>query len=157
MSIPQPARPRRPFSLLVADDDPIIRDAVGIILRTHGYAMTFAENGTDAWEKAGTEEFDLALVDLNMPGINGFDFIARCRASAGLRNLPVIVITGLSDPEACERAFDLGATSYVTKPLNWALFKHTVWYVLRNEAREAEIRELKARIGMETRAPAPTL
>lgn len=156
MNAPPPFT-RRPFSILVADDDPITRDAIGLILRSHGYRITFTENGTEAWSKVVEEDFDLVLVDLAMPGMDGFDFIAKCRTSPGLKALPIIVITGLADSEACDRAFDLGATSYVTKPFNWALFNHTVWYVLRSEARDAELRELKARLGMETRAPAPTL
>ena len=147
----------QPFTLLVADDDPVIRDAVDLILRSYGYRLLFAENGKEACSLVDEERVDLALVDLIMPEYSGFDVIAHCRRNNDLARLPIIVMTAATEAEHCDRAFDLGATTYVGKPLHWALFTHTIWYVLRNEARETELRQLKARLGMTTKAPAPVL
>jgi DNA-binding response OmpR family regulator len=66
-------------------------------------------------------------------------------------------MTAATEGEHCDRAFDLGATTYVVKPLQWALFTHTIWYVLRNEARETELRALKAKFGLPTKAPIPVM
>jgi CheY-like chemotaxis protein len=144
------------FTLLVADDDPIIRDAVDLILRTYGYRLLFAENG-QAVSLVDSERVDLAIIDLLMPESNGFDFINHCRRDPALANTPIIVMTAATEAEHCDRAFDLGATTYVVKPLQWALFTHTIWYVLRNEARETELRALKAQLGLPTKAPAPVV
>jgi DNA-binding response OmpR family regulator len=147
----------QPFTLLVADDDPIIRDVVDVTLRSYGYRLLFAATGREACSVLDRERVDLALVDLLMPETSGFDVIAYCRRHDDLTRLPIIVMTAATEAELCDRAFDLGATTYVHKPLHWALFTHTIWYVLRNEARETELRQLKARFGLPTKAPAPLL
>jgi CheY-like chemotaxis protein len=144
----------KPFTLLVADDDPAVRDAVDLILRSYGYRLQFAANGQEACEILDRDRVDLALIDLLMPQFSGFDVIAHCRRRRELARLPIVVMTAATDPEHCDRAFDLGATTYVHKPLQWALLTHTIWYVLRNEAREVELRQLKARLGMPAGVPA---
>jgi DNA-binding response OmpR family regulator len=147
----------QPFTLLVADDDPIVRDLVDVMLRSYGYRLLFAANGREACSLLDREHADLALIDLLMPESSGFDVIAYCRRHDDFARLPIIVMTAATEAEHCDRAFDLGATTYVHKPLHWALFTHTIWYVLRNEARETELRQLKARLGLPTKAPAPLL
>ena len=145
------------FTLLVADDDPIIRDAIDLILRSYGYRMLFAKDGGEAISMVELERVDLAIVDLLMPESNGFDFITHCRRDKALASTPIIVMTAAAEGEHCDRAFDLGATTYVVKPLQWALFTHTIWYVLRNEARETELRALKAKLRMPTKMTAPVM
>lgn len=147
----------QPFTLLVADDDPIVRDVVDVMLRSYGYRLLFAANGREACSALDRERVDLALVDLLMPESSGFDVIAHCRQHDDLARLPIIVMTAATEAEHCDRAFDLGATTYVHKPLHWALFTHTIWYVLRNEARETELLQLKARFGLPTKPPAPVM
>ncbi len=136
----------QPFTLLVADDDPIVRDMIDVILRSYGYRLLFAENGREACQILDRERTDLVLLDLLMPESSGFDVITHCRRKADLARLPIIVMTAPTDAEHCDRAFGIGATTYVHKPLHSALFTHTIWYVLRNEARELELRQLKARL-----------
>ena len=145
------------FTLLVADDDLIIREAISLILRSYGYRLLFASDGREAISIVDSERVDLAVVDLLMPESNGFDFISHCRQDRALAATPIIVMTAATEGENCDRAFDLGATTYVVKPLQWALFTHTIWYVLRNEARETELRALKAKLGLPTKAPAPVM
>jgi CheY-like chemotaxis protein len=147
----------QPFTLLVADDDPIIRDVIDVMLRSYGYRLLFAANGREACTVLDRDPVNLALIDLLMPETSGFEVIEHCRKHDDLTRLPIIVMTAATDAEHCDRAFDLGATTYVHKPLRWALFTHTIWYVLRNEAREIELRQLKARLGLPTKAPAPLL
>jgi DNA-binding response OmpR family regulator len=130
---------------------------VDLILRSYGYRLLFAENGKEACSIVEAERVDLAVVDLLMPQSSGFDVIAHCRLNKDLAMMPIIVMTGVTEAEHCDRALDLGATTYVSKPLHWALFTHTIWYVLRNEARETELRRLKARLGLPTKAPAPVM
>lgn len=136
----------RSYRILVADDDPVIRDVVEMTLKAHGYDLICVPDGLAAWTAVLSQPVDLAIVDLNMPELDGYDFIARCRVNGELARLPIIVLSAAAEEESCGRAFGLGATGYITKPINWPLLAHTVWYVLRNEARETEFRALRARL-----------
>ena len=79
---------------------------------------------------------DLVLLDLEMPVMDGFSVLARLRADAATKDLPVSVQTGREDVEAIDRAFRLGATAFVTKPLNWRLLSYQIRYVLRASGAE---------------------
>ena len=75
---------------------------------------------------------DLVLLDVVMPGLGGFEVCARLRAlDAGLL-VPIIMLTGLDDSESVQRAFDAGATDFISKPINWTLLRFRVRYVLRS-------------------------
>lgn len=134
----------RSYRILIADDDQIIRDTVELTMKAYGYEIVSVDDGMTAWNTVLAEPIDLVLMDLNMPGLDGYDFVARVRLNEDLANLPIVILSGATGDEACDRAFGLGATGYLMKPINWPLLAHTVWYVLRNEAREAEMRMLKA-------------
>ncbi|MCW5696112.1 MAG: response regulator [Bauldia sp.] len=143
----------RALNLLVADDDPASREMVQAALSAYGYNIDTAGDGLTAWNIVQEHVVDLAIVDLNMPELSGYDFIARCRVNDDLMRLPIIVMSAATEDEVAERAFGLGATGYVHKPISWPILSHQVWYVLHNEARAAELRALKARIGIT--APLP--
>lgn len=129
--------------ILVADDDPTMRELATVRLSAHGYHLTDAANGATAWEILGAETFDLAIIDLRMPRLNGFELIELIRGSVAHRYMPIIVITTLNDTGSIERAFGTGATAFVTKPVNWALLIYQVRYVLRASEVERELRRAK--------------
>lgn len=129
----------RSIIALVADDDPTSRLLVGIALE--GYLSTVeAENGLAAVHALEAQNFDIAIVDLDMPIMDGFGVIERARARPESRHLPIIVVTGRDDIVAIERAFALGATSFLSKPINWNIFRHQVSYVLKVARVERETR-----------------
>ena len=132
----------KPILALVADDDPTSRLLVGVALE--GYLTTVeAENGLIAVHALEAESFDIAIVDLDMPVMDGFGVIERARARPETRHLPIIVVTGRDDIVAIERAFALGATSFLSKPINWNIFRHQVSYVLKVARAERDIRAAK--------------
>ena len=135
----------RGASVLVADDDPTSRLLVGATLEGHVGKVVEAANGALAVEALATNSFDIAIMDLHMPVLDGFGFIERARARAETRHLPIIVVTGRDDVVAIERAFALGATSFLCKPLNWSVFRHQVRYVLKVARAEREMRLAKER------------
>jgi signal transduction histidine kinase len=94
--------------------------------------VTEAADGQEAWALLLERTFDLALIDLSMPGIDGFTLIRCMRAHPRTRHLPIVVITSSSDHDAVARAFEAGATSFVTKPVNWALFGHHIDFLIRS-------------------------
>lgn len=123
--------------LLFVDDDPILREFAQVNLASPSTRIDVAAGGEEALERLATDRYDLILLDLEMPGVDGFDVLARLRNAPGLRDVPVIVQTGREDVEAIDRCFHLGATSFVMKPLNWRLLSYQIRYVLRAERRGA--------------------
>lgn len=125
-----------PARMLVVDDDPIQLEFACVYLATPTAAVETslsAEAGLAKLEEAG---FDIALIDLEMPGMGGLEMIRRIRADAKLKDLPVIVVTGHEDMVSIDAAFRAGATSFVTKPVNWRLLSYQVRYVLRASGRK---------------------
>lgn len=117
--------------ILVMDDDPIQREFARVYLSTPTAAIETAENGAEGLRRLRAEPFDLAVVDLDMPVVDGFKVIREIRGDPALRNLPVVIVTGREDVESIDRAYDAGATSFVTKPVNWRLLSYQLRYVLR--------------------------
>ena len=129
--------------ILVADDDPVLCELMQAKLTGPDISVTSVENGAAAWENLNTSKFDLAVIDLSMPELNGFDLINNLRQTPRTVDLPVIVATSREDDEAIHKSFAVGATAFVTKPINWSLFHHQVRFVLRNGEVERELRQAR--------------
>ncbi len=134
---------REDARVLVADDDPILREFASTHLATPSVIVETAADGEEAWTRLTEEPFDIALIDLGMPRLDGFGLIERVRATPRLANLPIVVITGREDIAAIDRAYRAGATSFVVKPLNWRLLSHQLGYVLRSSRNEDILREAR--------------
>ncbi|MDC7684866.1 response regulator [Asticcacaulis sp. BYS171W] len=126
--------------LLVVDDDPILREFAVSHLSTDEVTVEVAEDGEAAWRILSKQDFDIVLLDLDMPRMDGFELLGLMRADPRLRHVPVVVATGREDMVAVDKAFASGATSFVVKPLNWRLISHQLSYVLRNARDEAAVR-----------------
>ena len=126
-----------PATILFVDDDPILREFADVHLSSDMAKLVMAPDGVAALELLQTQRVDLALVDLEMPRMDGFDLLAHLRADPRWQDLPVIVETGREDTAAIDRAFHLGATSFVVKPLNWRLLSYQLKFVLRAARAEA--------------------
>ena len=103
--------------ILLVDDSTTLRTMVKICLKGTGYGLTEAENGMQALELLKTRSFDLILTDLNMPELDGFTFIEEARKLQSAERTPIVVMTSREAETDIERAFDLGAASYVNKPV----------------------------------------
>lgn len=129
-----------PARLLVVDDDPILREFAVANLTTPTVTVETAENGEAGWQRLKKGGIDIALVDLEMPVMDGFDLITTVRGNDKLFPLPIVVATSRDDMEAIDRAYGVGATSFVLKPLNWRVVSYQLSYVLRNSREEARVR-----------------
>lgn len=125
--------------VLVVDDDPTSRLLAGTALKDQ-MSVVEAENGLVALDALERQTFDIAILDLDMPVMDGFAVIERARARPETRYLPIIVVTGREDVVSIERAFALGATSFLCKPINWNVFRHQVDYVLKVARVERRLR-----------------
>lgn len=139
-----PERNAAPIAVLVIDDDPTQRVLVGAALESDAEIVE-AENGLEGLHALENRRFDIAICDLEMPVMDGFGLIEGARARAETRHLPIIVVTGRDDVLAIERAFALGATSFLCKPINWNVFRHQVAYVLKVAEAERELLTAKLR------------
>ena len=131
---------QRPARLLVVDDDMLLRSLAVNTLRHAGFEVTDAASGEDGLESFASNDFDLVLLDVMMPGLSGFEVCQRIRATAAGARLPILMLTGLADTESIEQAYEQGATDFITKPINWTLLAHRVRYALRASAATESMR-----------------
>jgi CheY-like chemotaxis protein len=106
------------ITILIVDDEIVSRYTIEALLESDNYTLVFAENGLQGLEKAETLTPDLVLLDVMMPGINGFEVCRRLRANPNLAHLPVAMVTAWDDPTARARCLEIGANEVICKPFN---------------------------------------
>jgi DNA-binding response OmpR family regulator len=121
----------RPTRILVIDDDPILREFASVYLSTPETAVETVPDGNTALDRLLKGQFDVVLVDIEMPELDGFEIVQRLRAHENLQHLPIVMLTGREDIASIDRAYNLGATSFVTKPVNWRELSYQLRYVIR--------------------------
>lgn len=103
------------MKILVADDDPDLLDLVAYALAQAGYLVVKAKNGAEAVSAYDAEQPDLAILDINMPGLTGFEVCASLRERG---TTPIIMLTARGDEQDLVKALELGADDYLTKPFS---------------------------------------
>jgi diguanylate cyclase (GGDEF)-like protein len=117
--------------LLLVDDDEILSELAAQTLRHAGFTVTLVNCGEEALRLFEHEQFDLVLLDVMMPGLDGFEVCTQLRGKPHGASIPILMLTGLNDTDSIEAAFRCGASDFVTKPINWTLLSHRVRYSLR--------------------------
>jgi diguanylate cyclase (GGDEF)-like protein len=117
--------------ILLVDEDPMIRLMATQMLIVAGFSVTEAAGGEEALVLFDRHEFSLVLLDAGLLGIDGFAVCRRLRERPHGQRLPIIMMTAADDTESIDKAYSLGATDFVTKPLNWTLLVYRVRYALR--------------------------
>ena len=118
--------------ILLADDDPIMRELASVYLSSPHADVVTVSHGRAAVDALASGTFDILLLDLEMPEMNGFEVLEHVRSDPASTLFPVIVITGREDFVSIDRAYALGASSFANKPVNWRVLAYQVKYVLRN-------------------------
>lgn len=113
-------QPENPLCVLVIEDHPDQRDLLSIVLRREGYRVVSAANGVEALEKLRKEQVHIALSDIMMPKMDGFELIKTVRSDPDLKNLYLILITARIQEGDRVRGLDLGADDYITKPFSFS-------------------------------------
>jgi CheY-like chemotaxis protein len=127
--------------LLVVDDNEANRDVLSRLLQRQGYHVANAENGRMALDMINQYEFDLILLDIMMPEMDGQEVLRRLKANETLHNIPVIVISAHSELDLVARCIEMGAEDYMPKPFNSTLLKARIGASL--EKKRAHDREMK--------------
>ena len=144
------------LKVLFVDDDPILREFATVHLATDTCEVVTAGDGVAGLLAIDEQAPDIILLDLEMPRMDGFEVLKRLRADAATARLPVMVVTGREDVAAIDRAFEVGATSFISKPINWRLLSHHLRYMHRTFCAElaltqerAEARSLMTKVALE--------
>ena len=104
--------------VLLVDDDRQTRLKMVRDIESGGYSVSAAEGGRQALDMLKSAPFDLVLLDILMPDVDGYGVLAEMKAHPTLRNIPVIVISALDDSESVEKCMQMGAADYLTKPVD---------------------------------------
>jgi two-component system, sensor histidine kinase and response regulator len=104
--------------ILLVDDNPQNLQVLGKLLHEEKYKIEFAVNGESTLEWLKNKQFDLILLDLNMPGMNGFEVCKRIRSDKEMCEVPIIFLSAESERESILKGFEVGAQDYVTKPFD---------------------------------------
>lgn len=134
------------MSALVVDDDPTQRSLLTATLQGVGFKVSEAGNGREAVDCLPEVNPAIVLLDVEMPEMDGFEACEAIRAMPGFRNIPIVMVTGNEDSESIDRAYRLGATDFVSKPINWSLLGHRIRYIFRASAVSQGLRESEAKI-----------
>src|SRR5437016_2542491 len=118
--------------ILVVEDEPGIAYALKLDLSTEGYDVTVATNGNDAIREAGTQEFDLILLDVMLPGKDGFEVCRSLRHDR--KRTPIILLTARTQEAEKVMGLELGADDYVTKPFSPRELRARIKAILRRTA-----------------------
>jgi len=130
----------RPIVVL-ADDDPSIRLMVRHVLESEDFDIVEASDGLEAIKAVEKHHPALILLDAVMPGIDGFTTCQQIKEK-GHTDIPVMMITGLDDDASVERAYEVGAIDFITKPIKWAVLKHRVKSVVSKVIAERKVQLL---------------
>jgi DNA-binding response OmpR family regulator len=128
-----------PTKVLIVDDDPILLEFATVHLSSPDAVIETAPDGTTAWSMLTSGDYDVVLLDIVMPGPDGFSLLEKIRAEPKLRHLPVVMLTGNEDIVSIDRAYSLGADSFINKPVNWRLLSYHVRCVLRSSRLAREL------------------
>ena len=126
--------------ILIVDDERVNRMMVSGLLELTGYDIINAENGEQGLAMYQKHHPDMVLLDALMPVMDGFDCCTALRKLPNAESLPILMITGLNEESAMERAFEVGATDYITKPVNMTVLTQRIKRLLRAAKAEQALR-----------------
>jgi signal transduction histidine kinase len=129
--VPEPPADLAKATVLIVDDNAVVRETIGGVLEGQGYDLIYAENGPEALARAAEQPPDIILLDVMMPGMDGFDVCRRLRADPHLAGIPIVFVTALDDRDSRLRGLELGADDFLSKPIDWAELRARVHNITR--------------------------
>jgi serine phosphatase RsbU (regulator of sigma subunit)/CheY-like chemotaxis protein len=119
-------------NVLIVEDSPTQAMKLQLVLERHGYHVAAARNGSEALTALASQVPTLVITDINMPEMDGYELCQRIKDDARLKDLPVILLTALSDPEDILRGLECGADNFIVKPYEEEFLLSRIQYVLTN-------------------------
>jgi signal transduction histidine kinase len=137
---------RASLPVLIVDDDPIVRSLMRATLEVDGYEIVEAGDGEEALDLYESGRPQLIVADVVMPRMDGFALCRELRRRPDSAYVPILMATGLDDVPSITRAYEAGATDFVSKPINWIILGHRVRYMLRASRAFDELRQNQDRL-----------
>lgn len=119
--------------ILVVDDDPILREFANVYLATPSTTIDTASDGATGLKRIRENPYDIVLLDIEMPNLDGFAVLQQIRADAELRHLPVIMLTSHDDSASIDQAYQYDVSAFATKPVNWRQLSYQVRDAVRTK------------------------
>lgn len=132
--------------VLIVDDDPAIRLLCTEALESAGFRTDVCSDAESAHDMIDDLNPDVLLLDVIMPGMDGFELCAMLRLQPSMKHIPILIMTGLEDVDSIDRAFEVGATDFITKPINWGILSHRVRYIYRSSRSMNNLRISESRL-----------
>ena len=134
------------FHILIVDDEKFNIELAAVYLKEEGYQLSFALNAKGTIEQVMTKEINLILLDINMPGKDGFAVCEMLKSDYKTRDIPIIFLTAQTDIEYISRAFEVGGVDYISKPFNGVELVSRVKTHLQNVAYLEQIKERQSKL-----------
>jgi two-component system sensor histidine kinase/response regulator len=115
-----------PTRILVVDDDPILREFAVVHLASPAASIDTVPDGAAARVEIRRNAYDVVLLDIEMPHLDGFSLLKEIRSDENFRHLPVIMLTSHDDMASIDKSYQCGATSFATKPVNWRQLSYQI-------------------------------
>ena len=131
-----------PGRLLVVDDNKVNRILLARSLEQQGHVVEVAENGKNGLEKLRSQPFDLVLLDIEMPELDGYQVLEACLNDTDLRNIPIIMTSSMDELDSVVKCIELGAEDYLSKPVNPVLLRARINASLEKKRLRDEQRKL---------------
>ena len=119
-------------TVLIVDDDITVRLLAREALEQAGFRVQENDDGVGLLSQFAEEEPDIILLDVMLPELDGFTLCQQIRALPGGKNTPILMMTGLDDVASIKKAYDVGATDFISKPFNWLILAYRVRYMMRS-------------------------
>src|ERR1700733_6429091 len=126
--------------ILIVDDDPLVRSLMRATLEVDGYDIIEAGDGEEACDLFEARRPQLLVADVVMPHMDGFALCRELRRRPAGAYVPILMATGLDDVPSITKAYEAGATDFISKPINWVILGHRVRYMLRASRAFDELR-----------------
>jgi two-component system cell cycle response regulator len=131
--------------VLVVDDERDVREVLGILLEAHGFEVVLAAGGEEALRIVRSDPIDVIVLDVMMPGMDGFDVCRELRGSLATPSLPVILLTARDDMQARAQGMKLGVSEFLAKPVNQDEFLKRLRTQVAARRREVDLARLERR------------
>ena len=141
-NLPTSSNPAAPGRLLIIDDNKVMRLLLARGLEQQGHSIAMAESGRRGLELLRTERFDIVLLDIQMPEMDGYQVLQAITSNVSLRNIPVIMVSSLDEVDGVARCIQMGAEDYLFKPPNPILLRARIFSSLEKKRLRDQQREL---------------